>query len=262
MKAPSSKLAVLPGGLLFSVFSALCFGFFALVGRLTGFFNILLVLAGIVPSVIFFAGLLTVCRKASDGEKTSVADFFGATGKHWRRFLLFGVIAYLLTVCILFAAPYYLSLMSEDFSFGILAGIYLLFVCVMTLALLYAAFVSVCYDCRLRDALKNGFKLIIKNLPKTLAALLLLLAVGGGIYAALHFTNGVIQIVLAVIFALVCPTAVTYLLVLLFKDGTKRLLGDYIPVKKEKAPVVITTDNTEDDYIFVDGKMIKNPNKE
>ena len=68
MKAPSSKLAVLPGGLLFSVFSALGFGVFALVGWLTGFFNILLVLAGIVPSVIFFAGLLTVCRKASDGE--------------------------------------------------------------------------------------------------------------------------------------------------------------------------------------------------
>jgi uncharacterized membrane protein YesL len=132
----------------------------------------------------------------------------------------------------------------------------------MTMALLYAALISVCYDCRLRDALKNGFRLIVKNLPKTLLALLLLLAVGGGIYAALHFTNGVIQIVSAVIFALVCPTAVTYLLVLLFKDGTKRLLGDYIPVKKEKAPVVITTDNTEDDYIFVDGKMIKNPNKE
>ena len=262
MKASSSRLAVLPGGLLFSVLSALGFVVFALVGRLTGFFNILLVLAGIVPSVIFFAGLLTVCRKASDGEKTSVADFFGAAGKHWRRFLLFGVITYLLTVCILFAVPYYLSLMSEDFSFGILAGIYLLFVCVMTMALLYAALISVCYDCRLRDALKNGFRLIVKNLPKTLLALLLLLAVGGGIYAALHFTSGVIQIVLAVIFALVCPTAVIYLLVVLLKSGTKRLLGDYIPVKKEKAPVVITTDNTEDDYIFVDGKMIKNPNKE
>ncbi len=262
MKASSSRLAVLLSGLLFSVLSAIGFGVFALIGRLTGFFNILLLLVGIVPSVMLFSGLLTVCRKASDGENTVAADFFKAVGKHLPRFLFFGIVACLVTVCILFAVPYYFTLTGEDFSFGILTGIYILFACVMLMALLYAAFVSVCYDCRLRDALKNGFKLIVKNLPKTLLALLLLLAAGGGVYAAVYFTSGAVRIILAALFALICPTVVTYLLVLLFKDGTKRLLGEYLPVKKEKAPVVITTGNTEDDYIFIDGKMIKNPNKE
>ena len=262
MKSPSSAPAVLFSGLLFSLLSALCFGAFALIGRLTGFFNILLLLEGIVPSVIFFSGLLTVCRKASDKEAVSVADFFRTIGGHWPRFLFFGILAYMLMVCILFAAPYYLTLTGEDFSFAILTGIYLLFVCVMTMALLYAAFISVCYQCRLSDTLKNGFRLIVKNMPKTLPALLLLLAVGGSFYAAIHFTDGAVRILLAIVFAVICPTAVTYPLVLLFKDSTKRLMGDYLPHEDEEAPVAVTTDNTEDDYIFVDGKMIKNPNKE
>ena len=39
-------------------------------------------------------------------------------------------------------------------------------------------------------------------------------------------------------------------------------VGDFVdPIVEEEEPVVIETENTEADYIFVNGRMIRNPNK-
>ena len=56
---------------------------------------------------------------------------------------------------------------------------------------------------------------------------------------------------------------ITYIEVSMVSKGLIESVGDFVdPVKEEVIAAPLVTENTEDDYIFVNGRMIKNPNKQ
>ena len=79
---------------------------------------------------------------------------------------------------------------------------------------------------------------------------------------AVVYAEGVWKIIVAVIVAAVYPMLITYIEVAMVSKGLIESVGDFVnPIKEEVDDTPIVTDNTEDDYIFVNGRMIKNPNK-
>lgn len=251
-----------PFSLLYAAFAAAGFGVFILIGRLTGFFNVPVVSLGIVPAVVFYAGILDAARRSFDNEDVTVRGFFRAIGRRLGRFILHGVLAYLCFNCASFALFYYTTLMSEDSAYGFITAVYMLFALLLVLYLICVTLVTVCYDARFRTVCKTAFRLIFKGMPLTLLLLLLFLACGAGAGAAVYFTRGVVRWALAAVFALILPLPFAVCQVRLLKKRMTDYLGDYRPPKPEPQPeITVPTDNTEDDYIFVNGRMIKNPSK-
>ncbi|MEE3474707.1 MAG: hypothetical protein VZQ79_05140, partial [Ruminococcus sp.] len=69
-------------------------------------------------------------------------------------------------------------------------------------------------------------------------------------------------IIVAVIVAAVYPMLITYIEIAMVSKGLIESVGDFVnPIKEEVVDTPIVTENTEDDYIFVNGRMVKNPNK-
>ena len=64
------------------------------------------------------------------------------------------------------------------------------------------------------------------------------------------------------IVAAVYPMLITYIEIAMVSKGLIESVGDFVnPIKEEVVDTPIVTENTEDDYIFVNGRMVKNPNK-
>lgn len=79
---------------------------------------------------------------------------------------------------------------------------------------------------------------------------------------AIVYAEGVWKIIVAVIVAAVYPMLITYIEIAMVSKGLIESVGDFVnPIKEEVADTPIVTENTEDDYIFVNGRMVKNPNK-
>ena len=79
---------------------------------------------------------------------------------------------------------------------------------------------------------------------------------------AVVYAEGVWKIIVAVIVAAVYPMLITYIEIAMVSKGLIDSVGDFVnPIKEEVVDTPIVTENTEDDYIFVNGRMVKNPNK-
>ena len=79
---------------------------------------------------------------------------------------------------------------------------------------------------------------------------------------AIVYAEGVWKIIVAVIVAAVYPMLITYIEIAMVSKGLIDSVGDFVnPIKEEVVDTPIVTENTEDDYIFVNGRMVKNPNK-
>ncbi len=79
---------------------------------------------------------------------------------------------------------------------------------------------------------------------------------------AVVYAEGVWKIIVAVIVAAVYPMLITYIEIAMVSKGLIDSVGDFVnPIKEEVVDTPIVTGNTEDDYIFVNGRMVKNPNK-
>ena len=79
---------------------------------------------------------------------------------------------------------------------------------------------------------------------------------------AVVYAEGVWKIIVAVIVAAVYPMLITYIEIAMVSKGLIESVGDFVnPIKEEVVDTPIVTENTEDDYIFVNGRMVKNPNK-
>ena len=87
-KLPQLLLA----GAMFSAGLAACMGVSILVSLLTGFNNIILWGTGMIPGMIFYAGLVAIIRKyAIEGDYVPVIPtFVSAVRQNWKAFLLHG----------------------------------------------------------------------------------------------------------------------------------------------------------------------------
>ena len=259
-KLPQLLLA----GVIFSAALAVCVGASIGVSILTGFNNVLVWGLGIIPGTIFYSGLVVVIRKyAIENDYVPVVPtFFSAVKECWKVFILHGVITYLICACAMFAFMYYFIQAQTDVTFVYILGFYGFFTAGLMIMMFYAPLMSVTYELRWRDIYKNSLLLILGKILRNLIALVMIVAAAAIAVLVFVYAEGVWKIVVGVIVAAVYPMLITYIEVAMVSKGLIESVGDFVnPIKEEVDDTPIVTDNTEDDYIFVNGRMVKNPNK-
>ena len=260
-KLPQLLLA----GVIFSAALGACMGLSILFSLLTGFNNVLVWGLGVIPGTIFYSGLVVVIRKyAIENDYVPVVrTFFTAVRENWKVFILHGVISYLICACAMFAFMYYYIQAQTDVTFAYILGFYGFFTAALLIMMFYAPLMSVTYELRWRDIYKNSLLLILGKILRNLIALVMIVAAVAIAVLGFVYAEGVWKIVLGVLIAAVYPMIITYIEVSMVSKGLIESVGDFVdPVKEEVIAAPLVTENTEDDYIFVNGRMIKNPNKQ
>lgn len=263
--------ALIKAGLIFSAFASLFMFLSVAAGKLTGFNNSIIYCLGIIPSCLFLPGLVTVVREyAVEKNYVPVAKtFFSAVRENYRQFILHGIVIYLVAACSAFAMIYYWMGAKMNYAYNVILIAYALLALVLTAAMFYLPLIAVTYDLRLRDIYKNSFMLVFGTLPRNLAALAYAAAISLSAFSIYRFTDGAARYISLALISALCPLLICYGVVSLIHKGMEENLG---AIKKEEAaPVNIITEeeketavnmHSNDDYVFVNGKMIKNPNKE
>ncbi len=238
---------LLLAGVIFSAALALCMGASIAFSVLTGYNNVLVWGLGVIPGTIFYSGLVVVIRKYAI---------------NWKVFILHGVISYLICSCAMFAFMYYFIQAQTDVTFAYILSFYGFFTAALLIMMFYAPLMSVTYELRWRDIYKNSLLLILGKILRNLIALVMIVAAVAIAVLAVVYAEGVWKIIVAVIVAAVYPMLITYIEIAMVSKGLIDSVGDFVnPIKEEVVDTPIVTENTEDDYIFVNGRMVKNPNK-
>lgn len=259
-KLPQIFLAGIVFSSVFACFTALA----VLAGRLTGFNSIIIWTLGIIPAAPFYAGLAEVIRKyAVEKDFCPVAKtFFGAVKRCFLPFLLYGATAYLIICCSFFAVLYYYTLSQTAGYLVMILAAYLIFAAFLLIALFYLPLIGTAYKLKIRKVYSSSVKLVVRNFGANLAALLAAGAIAALAVSAVMLSSGGLRITALALSFMLCPTVITYIIVCLLSKGVQEELGSFVK-KPEPKPekIEIKTDNTEDDFIFVNGRMIRNPNK-
>ncbi len=271
---------LLPAGMLFSVlaviFMTLTIGLSAILAQSTGIkgFNSIFIWAlGLIPTTICYSGLVKVVRKyAVEKEFVPVFPLYLRTvGDNIKGFLLLGIFVYLISCCSFYSLLFYFSMLRANRAFGIALTAYSFFTLMMIVMLFYLPLLTVTYELRYRDIFKNAVYLAFKKPVKNLLTFLMSAALIGGSVVGILFSQGALRIVIIVVAAAVVPLTVTYIAVAMVSKGMQEVVGYFTgenrlsvkPLSESEKEELIerTSDNTEDDYIFVNGRMIRNPNK-
>lgn len=277
---PKLLLAGAMFSVIATVFMTLTIGLSAMLAGTTGisgFNSIFLWALGLIPTVSAYAGLVKVVRKyAVERDYVPVAQtFFKAIRENGKDFLIYGIFVYLATSCSFYALLFYFSLMQTNRAFGIALTAYSFFTVLLILMWFYIPLMGVTYELRRRDVFKNAAVLSVKKIGTNLLALLMVAAVIAAGLAAILLLHGAARIVAMVLAIALCPLIACYIIVSMVSKGMQENVGWFtkaaIAEKRTAAfadeaaaaedVIERNADNSEDDYIFVNGRMIKNPNK-
>lgn len=265
-KFPQLMLA----GAIFSAFFAAFMSLSILAGKLTGFDNILVWGLGLIPSALFLPGLVMVIRKYAI-EKSFVPvvpTFFKAVRDNLKDFIFHGFVIYIIFASSFFAILYYYSMAQSDIVFAYVLVIYVLFTAIMILMLFYLPLMAVTYELRWRNLYKNSLLMIFgKVLTNILAFVIVGVLVTAGIFL-LVFTDGAGRILSIIFLTAFMPLIISYIVISMISKGMQENMGSFVNVLaapknelSDEEKQTVSKANTEDDYIFINGKMIKNPNK-
>ena len=265
-KFPQLMLA----GAIFSAFFAAFMSLSILAGKLTGFDNILVWGLGLIPSALFLPGLVMVIRKYAI-EKSFVPvvpTFFMSVRDNLKDFIFHGFVIYIIFASSFFAILYYYSMAQSDIVFAYVLVIYVLFTAIMILMLFYLPLMAVTYELRWRNLYKNSLLMIFgKVLTNILAFVIVGVLVTAGIFL-LVFTDGAGRILSIIFLTALMPLIISYIVISMISKGMQENMGSFVNVLaapknelSDEEKQTVSKANTEDDYIFINGKMIKNPNK-
>lgn len=259
-------------GLIFSAIFSASIGVFALLAKLVGFNNIIIIGLGIIPAMPFYAGLVMIIRKISIEKKDIKVfnTFFKAVKENFKAFLIHGVILYAIVACSFFALLYYYTLAQDDVVFGSVLMLYVIFTVLMLVMMFYVPIMTITYELRLRDIYKNSFLLIFGKVLRNLIALILLGVVSALAFLALIFSEGIVFYLAIAIIVALYPMLASYIVNSVIAKGLQDSVGSfvavnnvYIPTEEEIAyeQAVVENDTSDSDYVFVNGKMIKKNKK-
>ena len=265
-KFPQLMLA----GAIFSAFFAAFMSLSILAGKLTGFDNILVWGLGLIPSALFLPGLVMVIRKYAI-EKSFVPvvpTFFKAVRDNLKDFIFHGFVIYIIFASSFFAILYYYSMAQSDIVFAYVLVIYVLFTAIMILMLFYLPLMAVTYELRWRNLYKNSLLMIFgKVLTNILAFVIVGVLVTAGIFL-LVFTDGAGRILSIIFLTAFMPLIISYIVISMISKGMQENVGSFVNVLaapknelSDEEKQTVSKADSEDDYIFINGKMIKNPNK-
>lgn len=252
--------------LFFTVPLAVFTGVFVLIGLITGFNNVVLWLLGLIPAYPFYSGFVMVVRKyAVEKVDCNVYEVFLKTLKaDFKKSLINGLAFYAVIICSVFAIMYYGTLMLADSGYIPIFTVYFIFSLALITVMFYVPLITVTYELRLRDIYKNSFILFVAKILRSFCALLLVAGASLALYFFLDFSGGVYSVFTFVITALLYPLVYTYINVSVISKGVQDSIGPFVAVAEQKESTVDIEDidcDDNSDYIFVNGKMVKNPNK-
>ena len=234
-------------GLMYSIPFAVFSGIFILISFLSGFNNVILWSLGIIPAMPFYSGLVMVIRKISvEKEDVNVfKTFVQAFRENLKKSIFNGFVAYLIVACSFFAILYYGTLAQTDIVYGSVFTIYIVFSIAMLIMLFYVPMLTITYDLRL-------------------------VIVSFAVFLAVIYTKGAMLVVAVALSVIFYPMIATYIIVSVIAKGVQESVGyftgdnvQYVLTEEEvqRETEAVENANSDDDYIFVNGRMIKNPAK-
>ncbi len=232
----------------------------------------------------FYAGVVLVCRNIARGDEDVkvFSTFLSAVKGNFLRFLLYGFLISGITYISVSSISFYAKLLSSSWIFYVM-----LFICVIILLMalfisFYVPVMTVTFDLPVKYILKNSFLMSfgeIKNNFFALFASIIVLAIAFTILLLCPVTIVVIIVTIllvALILPATCQTVVSFYVfddmygTITQKDKKVQKIDDAIVTQKEKrnkthleeetedySDVDISTLKDTDEYIFYNGKMIK-----
>lgn len=255
-------------GLMYSVPLAVFTGIFVLISYLTGFNNIIVWGLGLIPSFPFYAGLVMIIRKyaVEKQEPPLFKTFFTAVKDNLKRFLIHGVVLYMIIAFGMFAIIYYYTLSQTDVVFGSVLTIYMIFIAILIVMMFYVPIMEVTYELKLKDIYKNAFLLVFGKILRNLIALVFLAAVTAVTILALIFSRDAMYFVTLAIVVALYPLLYSYISNAIISKGLQDSVGSFsakpidekkIEEQREQDAIAAANDTSDSDYVFVNGRMIK-----
>ena len=258
-------------GLIFSAFAALFMSLSVFAGTATGFSNSIIYCLGLIPSCFFLPGLIAVVKKylVEKSFVPVVNTFFTAVKENFRQFIPHGFVIYFVVSCSAFAMIYYSMGAKMNYAYNVVLIAYAIVALVLITAVFYLPLITVTYELRLRDIYKNSFMLVLGALPRNLAALAYAAALSFSALFLYRSAGGAARYTALGFIAALYPLLLCCGVIPLISKGMTDNLGEIKssdpkpkPVITEEEKETVINMNSNGDYVFVNGKMIKNPNKE
>lgn len=218
-----------------------------------------------------FAGLVMTVRKIGIEKKdVPVAKtFFGTVKENFKVFLLHGVVTYAIIACSIFAFMYYFSLLGSSLAYGSMLTVYVLFSLILTSMMFYVPIMSVTYELKISDIYKNSFILVFGNILKNILAMLFFIAVSLGFILWIAAAEGAMLVIAITVAVLFYPLIATYAVNVIIAKGLQENVGSFTgkdllvdkefeeKVEKIVEQQAVERADSSNDYVFVNGKMIK-----
>lgn len=262
---------LLLASLIYTVPLAAVTGLFVLIGELTSFNNIIVWGLGLIPASPLYAGLVMVIRKyAVEKQDVNVFKTFMLSVKeNYKKFLFHGLVFYLIVACSFFAILYYYTLAKDDIVFGSVMTLYILFTLLLAVMMFYVPLMTITYELRLRDIYKNAFLLIFGKILRNIIAMAAIAVVSLAAFTAILFAEGILFIVAVVLTVILYPLLFCYITNAIISKGLQDTVGPFTgdnvvyvstPEEEEQERLALENADSSNDYVFVNGKMIKNNN--
>ena len=239
----------------------------------------------IIPLFPFYAGVVKVCRNIARGDSDVkvISEFFSAIKNNFLHFLAHGVVVYVITTLSVLAISLYVSMLSAGWFFYALLFFCIIVVLFLAYTMFYLPLMSITYDLPLRYIYKNSFLMSFGEFKNNFFATLALAVVFAICFSVTIFahTQTALIIMLAVMWAVLIPATCTFMIVFFIYDGMTGIIRDKDELNRELTESIekqiaerkkelnsvqeeedfsdidISTLKDTDDYIFHNGKMVK-----
>lgn len=272
-------LKIVLTNLLFAVPSAVVFTalYFLNIALFSGNISMPLMMTAIIFLFPFYAGVVAVCRNIARGdENVHVAKtFISAIKTNFAPFILHGVVVYVIALLSVLSISLYISFLSQSWIFYVILFFCILIVLFLMYAVFYLPLMTITYDIPLKFIYKNSFLMSFGEIKNNFFATLALAVVFGICFTITTFarTTTALMIMLIVMWALLVPATVTFMYVFFIYDGMSKMIDSKNeankkkdspddeaapePVRDEFADIDISTLKDTDEYIFHNGRMVK-----
>ena len=269
---------ILLSNLLFLPFNALAIGYAVLMYKLFGGVNITVTAAAVIILNIGMSGVALVCRYICTGKEFSLLSAFKKGIKeNAASFMLHGVIFYIVyAVSYLSIILYYRGTETNSFFW-----VPLVITALVCFAFLFASYymniMSVTMDIPLKDLYRNCALFSFGELKNNLMATLALFILGAVIFTISYIINDMwaVLFVLGLFALFILPSTIQYIITFYVYDDMVAILDESQRSRKsdedekeeepgrpavsidEAEDISRMTNDSKDEYIFYNGRMIK-----
>ena len=233
----------------------------------------------------FYSGVVLVCRNIARGdEKIKVfSTFIKGIKENYKKFLIYGFLVSLISLFSYFSIFLYSQMLSSSWLFYVAMFICILIVLAILFIFFYVPVMTVTFELSLRHILKNSFLMSFGEIKNNFRALIALTVVFAFCFTMVAFAtlDILVIIITLLILALLLPASAQFVVsyyifddmyeTIANRDSKSKAIDEKIVDAKNKkngenrvvaetedySGIDITTLKDTDDYIFYNGKMIK-----